>query len=99
MIDLSPDDRVILDRMLTQLASRLDGAIDFWTLVCLDSSFPQRQEFLAHHGEVLQSLVVAVRELFQGKDWANTQPAANLFEAMCRASEKVANAFSILEQL
>jgi hypothetical protein len=98
MLDLSPDDRVILDRILTQLAGRLDGAIDFWTLVCLEGDLSQREEFLAHHREIMHSLVVVVRELFKGTPWAESQAVANWFEAMSNACHKVLKAFITLEQ-
>ncbi len=46
----------------------------------------------------MHSLVIVLGELFKGTGWAQAQPVRNLFETLSKASERVQNAFLILEQ-
>ena len=45
MIGLAPDDRIILDRLLTQFATRLDGAIEFLDLGLPRKGYPSASRF------------------------------------------------------
>jgi hypothetical protein len=97
MKQLSPDDRLVLDRLLTQLAGRLDGAIDFWTLVCL-GNFPDGKGFLLKNSEALRSLVIVIGGFLPELAAAKARLVHTLLEQMGTACQRLQNAFLVLQQ-
>src|SRR5438128_501855 len=95
---MSPDDRITLDRLLSKLAGCLDGAIDFWTLVCLGTFTPDRRGFLQDHWETMHGLVLVTRALLQEAGLGNGEPVCSCLEAMAVNSQKLHDAFLTLEQ-
>jgi hypothetical protein len=83
--DLSAADRVVLERLLTELARRTDGALDFWAAVALlpDGVGIDRPGFLSRHGETLRSLVVVLRALLAGAGLPGTRPAVDRVASAC----------------
>lgn len=76
--ELSADERIVVERLLTRLASRLDGAIDFWTLVCLGRAGPDPRGFLLHHGETVKSLIVVTEDLLAGTAQGSAESVRDL---------------------
>jgi hypothetical protein len=52
-----------LDRCLSELAGRIDGVLDFWTLVCLDRTMPHRHDFLNQQSAQLRQFAGEIRNL------------------------------------
>lgn len=98
MNDLSPEDRLVLDRLLTQLAGRLDGAIDFWTLVCLGHFPPDPREFILKNGDTMRALVIVTRGFLGSVPSSRARPIHDLLDRMAAACQKLQNAFLVLEQ-
>src|SRR5262249_60496891 len=73
---VTPDDQVVLRRLLTELADRVESAVDFWPLVCLgleDFLFDPHR-FLDENTETLSSLVVVLRALLAKAALADEEP-------------------------
>src|SRR5947209_20624262 len=91
------NDRVVIERLLEEIAGRVDGAIDFWTLVCLGQLMPERHGFLLKHCDILHSLVVVATTI--------TLPCSNklgqiplLLESLASECQKLQKNFLALEQ-
>lgn len=96
--ELSADDRLVLERLLTRLAGRLDGAVDFWTLVCLGRLGPDPRGFLLHHGEAVTSLVVVTEDFLGGTAQGSSEAVRNLLGRLAANARKLQDAFLTLEQ-
>jgi hypothetical protein len=96
--DFSSEDRVVLDWLLTEIATRLDGAIDFWTLVCLDKFPFDRRGFLRKHGEILRSFLVVTEATLAKGQRADRESVRRCLGTMSAACEKLEQAFTVLEQ-
>jgi len=95
MIDERTKDQVVLDGLLTELLKRLDGAVDFWTMVCL-APIENRHEWLQKQLELFRSLIVVTRSL-----WARQKPSAEagpLLQNLDAACQKLNHSFLTLEQ-
>lgn len=95
---LAPDDRLILDRLLSKLGSWMDGAVDFWPLVCIESLVPDRRQFLQYNGDSMRALVIVIRMLLAEAHRANDEPVATLLDRLTDLCQKVQGAFVVLEQ-
>lgn len=62
---LAPEDQQLVVRLLVKLHRRLHGAVDTWSLLCLQPVSPQAdaRAFVAQHGDVLRSLAVVIRSV------------------------------------
>jgi hypothetical protein len=90
-------DRVVVERLLGELATRADGALGFWTTVCLapDGSLPAA-DFVAANGEVLRSLVVTLRAILAEAGLAGEEPVHGLLAAMAAACRRIEEALLLL---
>jgi len=95
--DLSPNDRTVLDRLLTSLARRLDGAIDMWTVVCLGSLPTDRRGFLLHYGGVVQAFVAVTEAVTAEIPRARDEQVSHRLEAIAAGCRAFQNAFLTLE--
>jgi hypothetical protein len=95
---LSDEDRTVLERLLTRLAGRLDGAIDFWTLVCLGRVAPDPQGFLQHHSEAVKALVIVIEDLLTATSQSSREEVPTLLGRMRADVRKLQGAFLALEQ-
>ena len=91
---VSPQDRVVVERLLGELASRADGAIDFWTTVCLspDGLLPAPADFVAANAEVLRSLAVSVRAILAEAGLADEEPVRGPLATMAAACRQIEEA-------
>ena len=55
------DRQAFLNQLLTELATRTEGALDFWTLLCLAPEFPDPAGFVRQQCELSRSLAVVIR--------------------------------------
>src|SRR5262249_10930866 len=91
---LSADDKIILDRLLSKWAGSLNGALDFWTLVCLGKLGMDPRAFVLKQGEIMRSLLVVTKTIL---DEANfKEPVRRLLDTLFSGSEKWQNAFLVL---
>jgi hypothetical protein len=95
---LSGNDRIIVDRLLSRLVDRLGGALDFWTLVCLQPIVPDPRRFLLENSDKLQSLVVVAQMILAEAHLANEAPIAGLIERLTGACQELRRVFLVLEQ-
>jgi hypothetical protein len=95
---LTANDQLILDRLLSNLAGRLGGAIEIWTPVCLENLVPDRHDFLAENCDIMRSLAVVIRALLAEAGLANHEPVRSHLERMSVACQKLQTAFFVLEQ-
>src|SRR6516165_1241742 len=59
--NVSPEQRLVLDRLLTKIAGSLDGALDLWTLVCLGEFPIDCRRFMAEKTETLRAFIVVAQ--------------------------------------
>jgi hypothetical protein len=90
----SADERIVLDRLLSEAARRLDGAVDFWTVVCLNSDLVYRQEFVRKNLEELRAFLTVTRALVPAR-WEEAGP---LLKEMSTSCATLGNAFEVLGQ-
>jgi hypothetical protein len=97
---VSPPDRVVVERLLSELARRADGAIDFWTTVCLapDGVLPAPREFVAANGEILRSFAVSLRAVLAEAGLAEEEPVRGLLAATAAACRRIEEATLLLAQ-
>lgn len=93
MPEVSADDRIILDRLLTSIAIRLHGAIDFWTMVCL-GEIQNPLEFVRHYGDKLRAYIVVTRDLIPN----GNEVIDRLLEELSTDCQDFLSAFAILAQ-
>jgi hypothetical protein len=79
-IDTASADRIVLERLLTAFGSRLDGAVDFWTLVAIGHCVPDSRGFLLEHADRLRSLLIAAGEFLPQPN--KGEPPGNLLAAL-----------------
>lgn len=54
------DFSLFLNQLLTDLARRLHGAIDCWTIVCIEPMGLDVRAFITEHSQVLKALVIVI---------------------------------------
>jgi methyl-accepting chemotaxis protein len=96
--NVSPEQRLVLDRLLTKIAGSLDGAVDFWTLVCLGEFPIDRRRFLAEKTETLRAFILVAQAFLAEAGLADAAAIHRRLEGMKSACEKLAAAFFVLEQ-
>src|SRR5438270_13324291 len=84
-------DRAVVERLLGELVSRADGAIDFWTTVCLspEGLLPAPGDFVAAESEVLRSLAVSLRAILAEAGLAEANPVRGLLATMAVACRQI----------
>src|SRR5262245_20196936 len=95
---LSANDRIILDRLLSRLIDRLSGALDFWTLVCLQPIGPSPRQFILEHSDKLHSLVVVAQMILAEAHLANDEPLVTLMNRLKTACHELQRIFLVLER-
>src|SRR6266852_4072938 len=95
---LSKDDRIVLDCLLSRLAGSLDGAVDFWTVVCVGQFPPGPRAFILQRSETLRALVVVVRLLLAEIQLDSFKLSDDLLQRMYAACQELQEAFLILAQ-
>jgi len=89
-----------LDRLLTALANRLGGAVDFWTAVCLlppDAPL-DRRAFVVKNLEELRRLLDEVRSALRDAGHAEEEPVRRLLRGMTEGLARLLQAFLVLVQ-
>jgi hypothetical protein len=94
----SPEQRLVLDHLLTKIAGSLDGAVDFWTLVCLGEFSIDRRRFLVEKTEVLRAFILVAHAFLAEAGLADTAAIHRGIEAMKSGCEKLRTALFVLEQ-
>ncbi len=92
------DGRATLERLLSQLAGRLDGAVDMWTLVCLGDIAIDRRAFIERHAAEMQALAVEAGALLRRAAPGDAAALDGLFEELTRENAKLRDIFVVLEQ-
>jgi hypothetical protein len=89
--------RIVVERLLGDLATRLNGAIDTWTLVCLGPMPVDRRGFLLENADRLRSLAVVL---------GSTVPTSfresklhGVLKEMIVECQRLGEAFLVLEKL
>jgi hypothetical protein len=93
-----PQDRAIVERLLGELAVRADGAIDFWTTVCLypEGLRPVPEEFVTANREVLRSLAVCLRAILAEAGLADAVPVRDQVATLAAACRQLEEAMLLL---
>jgi len=95
-VDNESADRQVLQRLLADFANRLNGAIDFWTIVCLGTMPIDRRSFLLDKSQQLCSVCAEIGDVAGasfGKQFID--PSVQRMQADCR---RLQNAYLVLEQ-
>jgi hypothetical protein len=87
--------RMTVECLLREVMVRLDGVIDFWTLVAIGRNVPDPNGFLREHGNILRSLIVVAQAILGGQA---DEKVASLFGTLTRELEKLLGAFLALER-
>jgi hypothetical protein len=87
--------RIVLGDLLTEIARRLDGAVDFWTVVCLSPVVPDRKGFLEQNLDELRCLIVVTKIMWPAQ--IRTHEIDSLLEKMAVNWQKLRHAFGVLE--
>ncbi len=95
--DLSPDDRILFNRLLSKLGGWMDGAVDFWPLVCMENLVPDRHQFLLQNCEKIRSLVCVLGMFLAEAHLAYEKPVAALLDRLTNQCDKLQSAFFVLE--
>jgi hypothetical protein len=97
---LTTDDQIVLQRLLTELATRAEGAVDFWPLVCigLENFLFDPHRFLTENTEILHSLTIVLRAILAKAGWADEEPICGSLQQMNSAVTQLREAFAVLEQ-
>jgi hypothetical protein len=77
------DRKAFVNQLLTELACRTEGALDFWTLVCVSPIAPDVPGFIRQHCELMRSLVVVIRSQLPGNSSEAQQRAIEELRAGC----------------
>jgi len=96
--DLTQNDRIVLDRLLSELLVRLDGALDFWTIVILSNAPQNPRDFVLHYSEIMRSFVVVTRAILGKRHQADPILERDSLDRMARNCQKLQDAFLVLEQ-
>src|SRR5262245_64282414 len=86
-----PEHRAFLGQLLTDLARRTDGALDFWTIVCINPDLADSRAFLEQQSELLHALVVVLQSRVSAD-----KAAAPLLTALRENCEQWESAFRLL---
>lgn len=89
-------DQIVLDGLLTEMAKRLDGAVDFWTIICLSPTMQNRHEWLQEQLDRFRSLVVVIKSIWPRQ--TPTPEAWALLKNLDEAYHKLDHSFLILER-
>lgn len=95
---LSPAQRADLERSLSEVARRIDGAIDFWPLVCLGSFPTDRRGFLSKHQAAVGAAVAGARAVLAEAAVAEVEPVRGLLDSLAERCQRFGSAFFALEQ-
>jgi hypothetical protein len=93
-----PQDQIVIERLLSELAVRADGAIDSWTTVCLypEGLLPAPGDFVTANSEVLRSLAVSLRAILAESGQAGAEPVRDRLATMAVACRKLEEAMLVL---
>jgi hypothetical protein len=95
-IDTETKNRIVVDRLASDFAARLNGAIDFWTAVCLGSMPIDRKDFLREKSVELQSLLGVLANIV-GTSFKQHH-LDGVLTSMRGQCNQLADAFFVLEQ-
>jgi hypothetical protein len=91
-------DRIILDRLLSSIAERLDGAVEMWSLVCLGPLVTDRRGFLLHYGEILRAHALVAQALLPQAGLSGDEAIRRQFDTLVEGCRQLQDAFLVLEQ-
>jgi hypothetical protein len=99
MIDtLSEADQHVLDRMLSDLAQRLAGSVDFWTIVCLappDTGF-DRRAFVETQSHAVRDLLDQIETLLAKTRAISDEQVRGHHDNLTAACHRLLEAFVVL---
>jgi hypothetical protein len=82
------DSRLFLNQLLTDLARRLHGAIDFWTLVCVNPVAMDARAFIGEQSKILKALAADIcAELARTQALPAARGASERIRRDCEAFE------------
>jgi hypothetical protein len=86
-----------LEKLLSDLAGRVDGVIDFWTLVCLlrDDQMARRKDLLTEHSARMQAQIDAIR-MNLGEAGIAADETAPYLKTMTSACQELLTAVLVL---
>lgn len=82
-----------VNRLLTEVAQRTDGALDCWTVVCLAPEIAEPRSFLAQNSEKVRSLLGAIQSHFAG---ANDEQLDRLIQGLLDGCDEWESVFGTL---
>jgi len=85
-----------LQMLLGDFANRLNGAVDFWPVVCLAKMPLDRRSFLLEKSQQMQSVLVSIANVVRGG--FKQHDLAALVEGMEDDCRRFMDAFLVLEQ-
>jgi hypothetical protein len=89
-------DRVALQRLLGDFADRLNGAIDFWTVVCLGTMPIDRRNFLLEKSKKLRAALEEIASVVVIN--LQQQDLGIVLDSMKNQCHELENAFLVLER-
>ena len=89
-------DRIVIDRLLSELGRRLDGAVDFWTVICLEGAVPERDAFLQKNCDILRSLVEVSRIVIGARNGRNG--TGEMLDRIALDCQRLRSIFSVLSK-
>jgi hypothetical protein len=95
---LAGSDRESLDRLLSELARRLAGSVDFWTVVCLlppDTGF-DRRGFIETQSQAVRGLLDQINALLTKTGAVGDEQVRGLQEDLAGACHRLLDAFVVL---
>ncbi len=97
LVDAETRNRIFLEGLVADFATRLNGAIDTWTLVCLGSiPHPNCRSFLINNADQLRSTLVVMKGVVANSfSHQNLQPR---LKCMIEECETLSTAFLKLER-
>lgn len=95
---LSSDQQLVLDRLLSELAARVDGAVDFWTQICFlpAAVMADRLAFVTKNSDILSSLITQVTAVLAEPGLTDDERVRGLLDTLARACQKLEDAFQVL---
>lgn len=96
--ELSPDNRLVLDRLLSKLAGSFDGALDFWTVVCVGSFTGDRRGFLMEKAELLHALLLVSRSFLAEMHLAGQEPVHQILNTVASSCHRLRDGYLTLER-
>lgn len=95
---IPPEDVSRLEQLLAQIAGRLDGALDFWTLVFLGDFQVDHRAFFTQRAGELRALVGQVGDVLSRGGASDGEPIHTHLRAAALACDKLERAFLVLDQ-